>query len=173
MLVHASFYKMVAIALKEIRTGSDRIAGIVTPAFLDDLLTTSLSDHLHRDNDIFKKLFKPDGPLGAFGAKIDMAFLVGIISDEAREDFHRIRKIRNEFAHKIELDTFDKSPVRAWATGLTIPDWFIWEGKMEPSDDDNQPKIFRVPSDKDIAKLSTPRGRFDVSCKCFLCLLSC
>jgi hypothetical protein len=31
MFVQPSYYEMVAVALKEINTGSDRVAGIVTP----------------------------------------------------------------------------------------------------------------------------------------------
>jgi hypothetical protein len=82
-----------------------------------------------------------------------------------------IRKIRNAFAHNAALNTFDKSPVRDFAMDLTIPNWYKLDGKGKPSDN-TEPKIIRVPSDKDIAKLSTPRGRFHVSCKCFFTALA-
>jgi len=54
---------------------------------------------------------------------------------------------------------------------LTIPNWYKFEGKSKPSDN-TEPKTIRVPSDKEIAKLSTPRGRFNVSCKCFFTALA-
>ena len=53
MLVQPSYYQMVDVALKEIITGSDRVAGIVTPAFLEELLTTVLRNHLHQDTKNF------------------------------------------------------------------------------------------------------------------------
>jgi hypothetical protein len=171
MLVQSSYDQMVAVALKEIKTGSDRVAGIVTPAFLEELLTTVLRNHLHQDIKLLNEILKPGGPLGDFGVKINMAFLVGIISDRASKDLHRIRKIRNEFAHNATLNTFDQSPIRDWAIALTIPNWYKAEGKIKPSDN-AEPKTIRVPSDKDIAKLSTPRGRFHVSCKCFFTALA-
>ena len=171
MVVQPSYYQKVEGALKEIKTGSDRVAGIVTPAFLEELLTTVLRNHLRQDIELLKNIFKPGGALGDFGVKIDIAFLVGIISDEATKDLHRIRKIRNEFAHKIDLDTFDKSPIRDWAMALTIPNWYKFEGKSKSSDS-AEPKTIRVPSGKDRHKLSTPRGRFDVSCKCFFIALA-
>jgi hypothetical protein len=171
MLAQPSYYQMVAVALKEIKTGSDRVAGIVTPAFLEDLLTTVLRSHLHQDIELLNNILKPGRALGDFGVKIDMAFLVGIISDRARKDLNRIRKIRNAFAHNAALNTFDKSPVRDFAMDLTIPNWYKLDGKSKPSDN-TEPKIIRVPSDKDIAKLSTPRGRFHVSCKCFFTALT-
>lgn len=149
----------------------NRVAGIVTPAFLEELLTTVLRNHLHQDIELLNSILKPGGALGDFGVKINMAFLVGIISDRARKDLNRIRKFRNAFAHDAALNTFDKSPVRDWAMDLTIPNWYKFEGKSKPSDN-TEPKTIRVPSDKEIAKLSTPRGRFNVSCKCFFTALA-
>jgi hypothetical protein len=168
MLLQPSYVEIVTIALKEIKTGSDRVAGIVTPAFLDDLLEIVLRNHLHQNDELLNNILKPGGKLGDFGIKIDMAFLLGIISDRARKDLHRIRKIRNEFAHNAGLDSFDKSPIRDWAMDLTIPNWFKGESK---SSDNAEPKV-RIPSNKDIAKLSAPRGRFNVSCKCFFAALA-
>lgn len=167
MPVQSSYYQMVDVALKEIKTGSDRVAGIVTPAFLDELLTTVLRNHLHQDVKLLNETLKPGGPRGDFGVKINISFLVGIISDRARKDLHLIRRIRNEFAHGAAINTFDQSPVRDLAMALTIPRWYKAKGK--PS---NNAEPIRVPSNKDIARLSTPRGRFHVSCKCFFTALA-
>ena len=109
MLLQPSYVEIVTIALKEIKTGSDRVAGIVTPAFLDDLPGIVLRNHLHQNDELLNDMLKPGGKLGEFGIKIDMALLLGIISDRARKDLHRIRRIRNEFAHNAGLDSFNKS----------------------------------------------------------------
>jgi hypothetical protein len=98
MLLQPSYIEIVTIALQEVKTGSDRVAGIVTPAFLDELLGKVLRNHLHQNDELLNDMLKPGGKLGEFGIKIDMAFLLGTISDRARKDLHRIRKIRNEFA---------------------------------------------------------------------------
>ena len=171
MRIQASEYQTVSVALKEIKTGSDRVAGIVTPVFVDMLLAAALRAQFHQDEDLLKKLLKPGGALGDFGVKIDLAFLVGIISDAAKKDLHRVRKIRNAFAHDALLDSFDKSPVRDWAMALTIPDWYRLEGVSEPPGGAG-PTAVRVPSDGDTANASTPRGRFNVACKCLFTALA-
>jgi hypothetical protein len=129
--------------------------------FLDDLLAIALRSQLHQGGKTLEGFFRPDGAFGTFGTKIDMAFLIGIVSERARKDLHRIRKIRNAFAHEPLSDTFDKSPVRDLALALTIPNWYQFHRKSE-----------FVPSAKDMEKLSTPRGRFVISWKCFFIALA-
>ena len=44
-------------------------------------------------------LFRSTGPLGAFAARIDLALVMGIYSEQEHGFLHTIRRIRNEFAH--------------------------------------------------------------------------
>ncbi len=47
-------------------------------------------------------LFDPDRPLGTFSAKINLAYRLGLISDDIEHAMQMIRRIRNEFAHSVE-----------------------------------------------------------------------
>ncbi|MEO9611710.1 MAG: MltR family transcriptional regulator [Nitratireductor sp.] len=53
------------------------------------------------------KLFEFKGPLGTFSAKIDMAYAVGAISQDAHRTLHILRDIRNAFAHATDEMDFE------------------------------------------------------------------
>lgn len=57
-------------------------------------------------------LFRPSGALGTFSIKIDLAHLLGLLSDEAYKDLTNLKNIRNDFAHELELDSFDTPSIR-------------------------------------------------------------
>lgn len=50
------------------------------------------------------RLFDGYGPLGSFSAKIDIAYALGIITEQIFNDLKTIKDIRNEFAHPKELE---------------------------------------------------------------------
>ena len=54
------------------------------------------------DNEKVAKQMLDDGGLSEFRA-IELAFLLGLISAREQQLLHRMRKIRNEFAHKVNL----------------------------------------------------------------------
>ena len=58
-----------------------------------------------------KRLFRPEGPLGSFSARIDLAYALGLIGKKAARDLHLIRKIRNDFAHDPKTIMFDDDRV--------------------------------------------------------------
>jgi hypothetical protein len=47
-----------------------------------------------------KGLFGTMGPLSSFSAKIDLGVLLGLYPEEVRGDLHRLREVRNQFAHE-------------------------------------------------------------------------
>lgn len=82
---------------------------LVTSAALDDALQTAILTKLRPDlsNTMKERLFENYGPLSSGAAKIDVAFALGIISEDERSDFHLIKSIRNEFAHPQETMHFE------------------------------------------------------------------
>lgn len=63
-------------------------------------------------------LFGGMGPLHSFSARIHIAKAMGIISAHDAAELHKLRKLRNEFAHSgIPLDWSD-SKVRSLVAGL-------------------------------------------------------
>src|SRR5258706_9473845 len=51
-------------------------------------------------------IFDGQGPLATFYAKIDIGYALGLYELDQRFDFHIVRSIRNDFAHRLETLTF-------------------------------------------------------------------
>lgn len=99
---------------REFARETDRAAGIVVGAMLDEALRQLISKRLlapaHRDRDI---LDGSRAPLGTFAARIDAAYQLGLISRFLARDLHIIRAIRNAFAHDAEGCTFERQDIRS------------------------------------------------------------
>jgi hypothetical protein len=95
------------------RTGSDRACALLLSSMVENALETILIIHMRRglSKTQLDGLFGYDAPLGSFSAKIRIAYAFMFIDHDIRDDFDRIREIRNTFAHsKIALPP---SPVKA------------------------------------------------------------
>ncbi len=77
----------------------DRGTALVAAAWLDDALEARLRAAFRPDKAVADGLFRPDGPLGSFAARINLGYLLDLIEPTARKDLDRIRGIRNDFAH--------------------------------------------------------------------------
>jgi len=96
----------------KIDQGDDRSAAILAEAFLEDRLTKAILARLKEDKIVVGEMFKGYGPLASFKAKIDLAFLMSIIETPMHVNLHRIRKIRNRFAHRLEAHDFEVPIIR-------------------------------------------------------------
>ena len=104
-------------ALAELETGSDRVIAVVGGAIIDSSLTDVLKQDLSIDTSDFTReiqglVFQPDGPLGNFGAKISMAYLLGYFTREAHNDLQNFKSIRNLFAHYSEHNSFETQKIK-------------------------------------------------------------
>jgi DNA-binding MltR family transcriptional regulator len=150
----------------EIEESFDRAAALVSAAFVDERLTAALKARFHQDKKVMKAMFDPGGPLGSFSAKIDLAFLVGMLSKEAIQDLHIIRKIRNKFAHEMKVKSFDASRVRDLIKDLRV----IKQAKIRMSGKENALAMEFSPGfDKDAAP--SPRDVYIKSCQYFIFIL--
>ncbi len=87
---------------KEITIERDRGAALIMAGFLDAKLTDAIKACLRSDKDYLTKLFKPGGPIGAFGTKVDLGYLLKLYRKETRRDLEAVVTIRNRFAHAPE-----------------------------------------------------------------------
>jgi DNA-binding MltR family transcriptional regulator len=78
---------------------SDRGCALIAAAFLDSALEQLLRAFFVDDSDVANGLLRGRGGLSSFSARIDQAYLVGLIAPLAKRDLHLVRKIRNDFAH--------------------------------------------------------------------------
>jgi DNA-binding MltR family transcriptional regulator len=111
VVTHAELDAETAI-LREVASEKDRGAAIVIVAFLEDGLETAIKSRLVRDANTEHKMFRGTGPLATLSAKIELGFLLGMYGKVERNDLHRIREIRNEFAHKFNGITFEDQRIR-------------------------------------------------------------
>ena len=79
---------------------SDRAAAILAAAHFENVLGKQIMHKfVELNRELQKKIFDGYGPLSTFSAKIDIAFALGLYDEENRKGLHKIRRIRNEFAH--------------------------------------------------------------------------
>ena len=90
----------------EIDDAPDRICAILGLAYLDEKLTMALEGQLVKDKSTAKKLFRPNGPIGAFGTKAELGYMLGLYSVAVRDDLLVLAEIRNMFAHFTKLIDF-------------------------------------------------------------------
>lgn len=107
-------------AVDEMEANPDRPAAIVMASLVETRLTLALDAVMEDHPNIKKDIFRPSGPLGSFSAKTDIALLFGFISPDAYRDLVLLRRIRNEFAHKLAPITFDTEPIKSMTTNFTL-----------------------------------------------------
>ncbi len=105
--------EQITAFLAELETQTDRGVAVIAAAVLDELMQMLLLARFikigsERKDALFQKI---GAPLSPFSAKIELAFALGIISNEARLTAHLIRDVRNKFAHRIEQLSFDHPEV--------------------------------------------------------------
>ncbi len=140
--------------LREVSEESDRATAILLSAEIDAVLGALIEASFLPASSRDDRLLRPDGPLGTFAARIEVAFRLGIISEALRRDLDFIRRIRNEFAHKPAGLSFGDARVASYARELHIASWIVKHRVDLPF------------------KLDSPRNRFTLSGAAALALIS-
>ena len=78
---------------------------VIAAAFLDTTLSNLLETKF-RQSSVSERLLAPNGALGTFGARTDLAYALELISKAQHEDLRLLARIRNRFAHSHLLLTF-------------------------------------------------------------------
>ncbi len=100
---------------------SDRIVAVVGGAYLDSLLDSLLRAVFIDSEKEADGLLRPDAPLGSNGSRYQLAYCLGLIRIDQRDDLKIIAKIRNLFAHDFKALTFDTAPARDHCGKLQQP----------------------------------------------------
>lgn len=99
--------------------GPDRSRAVVLVAMLENRLNDIFRALLRENKAIWNELFQTSGPLGNLGVKLRLLYMLGILPNGAYKDLIAFSKIRNEFAHKPKVRTFDDQPVCDFVRNLT------------------------------------------------------
>jgi len=128
LIEHSYFYNR--FVAKE----SDRAAAVLLPSYIDSLLEKLLRQYL-RETQYTDSLFDANGGLATFSSRINVVHALGLISGNAAADLHKIRKIRNEFAHSINLHSLDESDLAPFLEAIAIKPWAhetaMWKGRQK------------------------------------------
>lgn len=106
------------ISLSEIlEDESDRGCALLATAYLENELENALRARLINDKGACDSVFTK-GALSNFAPKINMAYLLGIISKRQKENIHLIKDIRNIFGHSYDKIEFNSNQIKDKCTKL-------------------------------------------------------
>jgi hypothetical protein len=99
---------------------SNRAVAVVWPAIVENRLTDALRAYMRPDDVVAKELFRPEGALGTFGQKIRLAYMLGLYEKDLKDDLIYLSKIRNAFAHRVDISSFETPPIRDYMDKMII-----------------------------------------------------
>ena len=97
---------------------SSRLRDDIRANLVDEIATVRFRG---KDRTVETRLFESTGPLSDFSARIDMAFAMRLIGKNWYGDLHRLRQIRNEFAHTYTPLNFMNDRITSLCNALWIP----------------------------------------------------
>ena len=89
-------------------------------SFLDAELDLLIRDYLVSNARVAEDLFGQSRPISTFSARIDLAYLLGLIDIITHRDLHLIRKIRNDFGHNHLPLTFEDKTISSRCLALKL-----------------------------------------------------
>jgi DNA-binding MltR family transcriptional regulator len=98
---------------------TEKGAALSAVAELDEALGVSLRAFMI-ESDLRAKICKEGAPLGNFGAKIQLAYLLGLVSKFVFHEFETVRDIRNKFAHRSDIQDFNHPNISSLCAKLNL-----------------------------------------------------
>ena len=116
--------------LSEFQEETDRGAALVGAALIDERLVCLLKSHLLECKQTKELLGGGNSPLGTFSARANLSYCLGLITELEYKEIEVVRKVRNEFAHKVHGLTFKDQKVHDLCQNLmaNTPDGKRFEG---------------------------------------------
>ncbi len=115
--------------LKDIHGKSDRSVAIVGSALVNAHLEQLLTGFFVDDEAAVRALLGSDRPVGTFGSRIRLAYLLGLVSREEREDLTAVSQVDEAFTRDLGELGFDDLPVRGWCLDLRLPNKILLAGE--------------------------------------------
>ena len=85
---------------------TDRGCALVCVSFLETELGALLRGVFVDCEEVTDKLFGPHGPLSTFSSRVEVAFSLGLLTNDSYRTIGLIRRIRNDFAHDYKERSF-------------------------------------------------------------------
>jgi len=108
-------------AFDALMKSNDRSIAISGACMIDLYLGLLFTVVMVEDPKVVKELLDSErhGPLSSFAAKAKVAYALGLIDEQTKEDLDYIRKIRNKFAHSPKEISFKDNPIREYCNKLS------------------------------------------------------
>lgn len=129
-----------------LKNESDRGAALISTAMLDDILASTIRAFILDSPTKDDLVIGFNAPLGGFAARILAAYSLGLISKREYHECERLRKVRNEFAHKVH-PSFNDQKVKDICATLEFD---IWR-ELDPG---------RFPAKKPTGSAADPKGQY-------------
>ena len=112
----------------EMDNSNDRTAAIVAAGFVEHNLAVAILTRLRElTPDQQKTIFEGQyAVLNAFSAKIQIGFALGLLNVDVKKDLDALRRVRNEFAHRLDVRSFDHDDVKDECDSLIGPKYLAW-----------------------------------------------
>jgi mannitol operon repressor len=114
-------YSGFLTALQELNKETDRGVALVATSFLDSLLRDILAAFMIENASAKVLLSGFNAPFGTFSTRIAGCLAMGLITDQEAAQCDTLRKVRNRFAHEVEVN-FGSDSVKALCTNLVVPE---------------------------------------------------
>jgi DNA-binding MltR family transcriptional regulator len=147
----------IAEAIAQIPRNSDRAVAIIAAAILERHITAAIKRRWRTAPNTSSSMLATEGPLGNFGPKVDLVYLMGLISAEAHADLKAIKKIRNKFAHYLDVDDFESQAIKSLSQNLTHFENFVLKDDERSGPNPPRKLFYVVGTD---AYIQTAKGRY-------------
>jgi hypothetical protein len=109
-------------SIKKIHRHTDAGFVLVATQNLMNALEVLLVSHMPGINrDLYKRFFGGFGPMATFSSKIYFCEAFGIIDKKLATELHKLREVRNLFAHATDTLDFTMASVQALTANLDFP----------------------------------------------------
>ena len=146
------------------------VLAVVSGGILETGLKAMLERCLVDDPALSSRFLGQNGSVGAFGAQVNLAYLIGLIGRDARDDLAKIAVIRNAFAHQPKGLAFSASPIREHCRDLRLPDHHTRDCGDNPAaalliHSEHQGRVIQLGLDigRRDERITEPRWRFEVT----------
>ena len=150
-------------AVSDLHKLPDRAAAIVGAAIIESQILEILKQEL-RNGKTFEQFFVNSSGAGStLAAKLNVLYMLRLISKDAKQDLSCIGDIRNLFAHRLAISSFEHELVSKKCLELKMVEQFI----IDPSQAVAATGPTLVMDEANREALKNPRSRFFLSISCF------
>lgn len=104
-------YEIREVERTEVERSTDRAAAILSCAYVEGALRDFITQRFIPDEKALSEFLGPGAPCGSLVGMARLAHLCGWIGSDVVSDLRRFAEIRNRFAHRSEVDSFDHEAI--------------------------------------------------------------